>query len=414
MGPVEFQPTEDEETGECGVILGELSTGSGLSWHARISLPPDRAEIQLEAKVFNRERRATPYDGGLIVPEGIAVKALPGTFSSSFRRHGTPSVLAPRQVDNWACALTPTALANPTFDAELVGSVEDGTLRLEATMPLTGCKVVLLHEASNLEAPADFPIGAQAKFQLPEAVEAVVVLGSDRRDHWRWPSSAPASATYDDAFEAEDEAGYRLELSRADNRGAACIGLAYGALRRGRPEEALVYVDDVFLYNGEDVLAWWLKASLHRTLGLEGESEALMNAHFLAPFEPTLRAYAFLVSEHVTTEPSPLVAALADNPDAMIEAAAQLHDAGLYEELAKWAEECRRHRDVPMLGYLLADALLQGSRMAAEAAALVQSASTKPINPPYPWRRVELGALRRLGSAFPNDARIQELLGLAG
>lgn len=420
LGPVEFQVLEDEDLGESALLLGELSSGTCLSWHLRASLAADRAELLVEVKVFNRERLPVPYRGGLLIPSrsGVLISAEPGVFEGGLFRHASLKSLSPRQVDNWTCRVTPTQLPGGCFQGDAVGQLDKSNLRLEAIGPMIGSKIVLLVGGKTLEAGADLYPERITEFDLTgfeKPLESVAILDAAKRERFRWDLAEPevASLEYEASVTSGEPAGFQRELMKADQRGAACVGLAMGAFTNGHPAQALEHLDDSFLYNGEDHLAWWLKAAILRKTGATGEGQELLNAHFLAPFEPMLRAESFLAGDHASHDPSPLVRPMADDPDAMIEVAALLHEAGFLDDLARWVDECLRHREIPALRYIIADALLHNSRMAVEAARHIAMAKDKPIAPPYPWRRVELGVLRRLARAFPNDERIADLLSLS-
>jgi hypothetical protein len=73
------------------------------------------------------------------------------------------------------------------------------------------------------------------------------------------------------------------------------------------------------------------------------------------------------------------------------------------DQLARFADEGLRHLNLPMLRYLLAYALLEDSRMGAEAAQHVQLSAKAGFAPPFPHREIEFVALRRLVERFPDD-----------
>lgn len=402
-GPVDVQWLE-EEAGEAAVVLGALAAGAGISWHLRVSLPPDRAALRVEAKIFNRMLHPVPYRGGLLVEPGlpVAIGAESGVFEGGPFRSNELTTLAPRQVDNWSCEIAPTDLPAADLAGDALLSIHGRTLRISALEPLRGAKIVLSAEGKSFETRADFDPEAPLEFDLSgfARVDQVAILDGDGGERMRW-SRAGALGT---------EGLLRRQLLHADSRGAANVGLALHALKRGDKARATGYLDDALATNGEDHLVWWLKAALARNAGERADDASeLLNAHFLAPLEPLLRAESFLSADSRTREPNPLVRSVAEDPDAAVEVAVQLLEAGLLEDLARWVDECLRHRDTPMLRYLLAYALLTGSRMAAEAAQHVALAAKSTLLPPHPWRATEIEALRKLRAAFPDDARLAEL-----
>src|SRR5262249_54552632 len=136
----------------------------------------------------------------------------------------------------------------------------------------------------------------------------------------------------------------------------------------------------------------------------------LLNAHFLAPLEPALRAESYLANPSQTKEPSAVLRPLGGSPDSFVEVACLLLEANLDKEAATWIDEALRHVDLPMLRYLLAYAHVRGSRMEAQAGEQVALAVRQGKKPPYPWRPLELSALRLLVERFPDDAVLKSYL----
>ncbi len=406
MGPVDVRLFEDDD--EPAVLLGELSSGEGISWYMRVSLPLNRAAVKVEVKEFNRERLPCPYRAGFLAPEGVWVAGEPGVLIGSFR-HAKVESLAPRQTDSWTCDLVPTSLRGTIGSSpSALASWDGSSLKIHPLADMPAHKVLLLSEGKSLETTADLAVGQVATFDLAGLpVEGVAIMGPEGTV-FNWGLTGQAAATYGEAVRIGDLAGYHRALTRADNRGAAFVGLALVASRSGDYENAASFLDDALGVNAEDAVAWWLKAAMLRHLGQQNENE-LLNAHFLAPFEPLLRAESYLASPSQEKAPSTLIQPMMQDPDAVIEVAANLHEAGLMNDLSKWVDECLRHREIPMLRYFLADALLNNSRMRTEAAGHVMAVAQTPINPPYPWRRVELEVLSRLAVAFPDDGRLAEL-----
>lgn len=406
MGPVEVRRLDEDE--DEAILIGEFSAGEGVSWSMRVGIAKDRAAVQVDAKVFNRERLPCPYRGGFLVPDGMYVGAEPGILVEGFR-HQEISELAPRQTDSWSCEIVPTSLTGKLHGSpSLLAGWDGSSLHIQPLLDMPRHKVVLLSEGETIETVADFKRNQVARFELTDVpVEAVAIIGPTG-PVFEWDLASEDPPSYADGVLKDDPAAYRRELTRADSRGAAYVGLAMQACRKGDWEAAIPLLDEALGVNAEDPLTWWLKAAVMRHQGVSNESE-LLNSHYLAPFEPMLRAESYLASPGETKAPSTLLAPMMEDPDAVVEVAVQLHDAGLREDLSKWADECFRHREIPMIRYLLADALLTNSRMRAEAASHVMAVAKAPINPPYPWRRVEREVLARLRRAFPNDQRIEEL-----
>lgn len=392
LAPLDVQLIDsDDEDGEAVVILGELDAGSPISWHARISLAADEAALRIGIKVFNRSLAETPYSSGLRWTGSAAVYAEPGVLSETGSHHADrgAAVLGPRLVDNWEGVVIPT-LEVPRGTSPVGAILERAFL---PTVRVEGARLLIQDPAGQtLEARADLVPGCS--IDLPE-FQALQIRDAHNQvvAEWPLPDLDPTLLAL------------QRDLLHPDRRAATLVALAYRAIAQDDCARARQLVDDALGLNQEDHLAWWLRAALSR-----GESQDdLPNAHFLAPFEPVLRAESFFAMAVNERDPSPLIAPLADDPDALVEVAVRLGEAGLVDDLARWIDEALRHREVPMLRYILADALLAKSRMAVEAADHVARVAKAPINPPYPWRPYERAVLDRLGERFPEDARLAEL-----
>lgn len=392
LAPLDVQliePEHDED--EAVVILGELNPGSPLSWHARISLAAGDAALRIGVKVFNRDLTETPYSSGLRWTGNLGVYAEPGVLPSMGAQFAdrAGATLGPRLVDNWEAIVIP--VPGSPRGTSAVGAVLDRSFLPIVAVP--GARI-LIQDAAGETLDATFDLEPGHAIDLPE-FQALQVRDAHKQVVAEWPAPQPDVALL----------SLQRDLLHPDRRAATLIALAYRAIAADETGRARQLVDDALGLNQEDHLAWWLRAALHR-----GESENdLPNAHFLAPMEPILRAESFLAMAVNERDPNPLVAPLADDPDALVEVAVRLGEAGLKDDLARWIDEALRHREVPMLRYILADALLQKSRMAVEAADHVARIAKAPINPPYPWRSFECAVLERLGERFPDDARIAEL-----
>ncbi len=387
-----------DEEDDAGVWLAESSMAGGLSSHLRISVPPDRAEIHFEARVLNRTLGDLAYNAGLVLEPlewGIESPRQQVTLAEGgVSRFAEPSQLTGRQVDSWSVKITPTSgLAGAST---IAGALEVGSsLRILVSRPLMGAKVLLLTEAGQtLEAPfdlypetvVDVPLGG-----LPP--KAVAVLDNAGSEVLRWPtlqkSTQPAT---------EYNAG---------TRHLAHTRWAIDALGEKRFNVADEEFEQALLYNGDDPLLWWAKALTQRKLSASEDRAELPNAHYLAPLEPALRAEAFLSqSSQQGREANPLVKSM--SPEDLVEVACLLLEHRLPDEATRWIDEALRHHDLAMLHYLQADALLEGTRMETEAAQHVVLAGRAQL-PPYPWRKVETEALRRLSTRFPADERLSIL-----
>lgn len=404
MGTVVCQPDysgEDEEPG--GVWIGELC-GNGLGLHYRIALPPDRAEILLECRLLNRTFEPLPVSPGLL-----------GDTSKLYVEADLPSFdLAPRQLHAWTGTLTPISLGETKGQSREAAAYFDAkTLRIQTTEQRLGHKIVLLTEAGQtLEMPVDlYPeiVFETSLAGLPSPAKALAILDPAKQEILRIEGPQTASETRTTAqIQTEwpepgwDEPRLRAATLNVAQRHLAHLLLGYLRLKERDFQAANEEFEQALLFNAEDHLTWWIKAVTERLLGnAEEERPELLNAHYLAPLEPALRAEGYLSSPSHAKEPSAVLRPLEETPDAFVEIACLLLEANLPDEATKWMDEALRHADLPMLRYLQAYAYLEGSRMSVEAADQVAMARRKPMTPPYPWRAIERRAMAALTERFP-------------
>ena len=443
LGPVGHQIEEPPEA----VWIAESVGGTGLSFHLRIELPDERAELRFVARVLNRTRRPLPYNGGLAfqigeaefdgetvyVPErrtGFRLRSdelEDGLYEEGVlvrRRFSEQGILEPRQVDVWHAVLTPFSDfdALPSVSGDVAASFDATRVQVQAVEPFPRARVLLgLSDGQTLEAPADlYPehVLVIPLEGLTAAPVALAVQDEGRNDRLRMtvsppkslPKGAPAPTGLPDPDVASlDERELRRILFSPAYRALAHLETGHRFLASGEYAAADEALESALLYNGDDPLNWWTKAMARRLAGAEEEGPERANAHYLAPLEPVLRAEAFLAqSSNQGKEPNSLVTPLAEKPEALIEVACLLLEIGVRAEASRWIDEALRHRDLPMLRYLLAHSLLSGSRMDAEAAVQVAAAARLPFEPPYPWREIERNALKELSARFPDDSRLTE------
>ncbi|MGV3615648.1 MAG: DUF5107 domain-containing protein [Fimbriimonas sp.] len=425
-------PGEEDEP--AGVWLAETAFHGGLGFHLHLSLPPDRAALRIEARAANRTFGSIPYNGGLALygaAETLAVVPETGTFLDGVRREGGDLRVArfpelthigPRQVDTWAVHLIPLVGGATAASPEAAIYLDDAVVRVQAAGERPAHKLVLrTADGRTLEAPAD--LGPDRPLEipldgLPSTPVAVALLDATGGEVLRADRHAPAAppppmpASEERSLEIEPEALRRATFDPGV-RGPAYAGLGAYALANREFEAADLAFEQSLLYNGDDPLAWWALAATRRLRGDEGERPELLNAHYLAPLEPILRAEAFLAqSPAMGFEPSPLIAPVAEIPEDLVEVACLLVEHGLLDQANRWIDEALRHHDLAMLRYLMADVLLRGTRMEAEAAEHVRAPASALV-PPLPWRPAERRALATVVARFPHDAAASRLLKLS-
>ncbi len=444
----QIEVSGDEES-EAAVWLSETFTGTGISFHLRISIPPDQAVVQIEARVLNRWLKPQPYNAGLSIylgdgafdgqtfystdrRAGLGVFATDHVFDGvehaddrlSFLRFGGVRELAPRQVDNWALTLVPysglPSISGSSVDA--AASFNDGNLLVQSTQQRLGHKLFLLtKEGNTLEAKVDLYPENLLEIPLDGISPTGLVLKDpakkellrlDSLTGWTdtWAAKKFEPTTVVSHIGILNRESSDLELKRAtydvSTRHLAYILLGMKALHEKRPEDAALAFEQSLMYNADDPLAWWTKAVALRLA--EGDNQAeLLNAHYLAPLEPALRAESFLSQPiNLDVDANPLLTSLAENPEEFIEVACLLIEAGLFDQASRWIDEALRHRDLPMLRYLMAYCLIEATRLDAEASDQVRLAGEAPLAPPFPFREVEIHALNALLKAFPNNSRL--------
>lgn len=142
---------------------------------------------------------------------------------------------------------------------------------------------------------------------------------------------------------------------------------------------AALFAEQELLFNGNDALAWWEMAVAQRHSEVS-QSDALSNAHFLAPLDLVLRAEAVLNGEWRGRETHPLLNAIKDQPELMVLAVIPYIERGLWKDAANWLNECLRTCDSPRLHLLAAYTYLNGTSMRTHAAEhFQQSQSGKSI-----------------------------------
>ena len=440
-----FEHPEDEDS-DATVWIGETCTGSGLSFHLRISLPPDRAELRLEARVFNRWLISQEYDGGLSIylgdgnfdgtsfystdrDCGLALFSGGQPFDGgsfydgvlTFCRLAHPNNLAPRQVDSWSVSLVPLSGLGNCLGASLAGAanVADSTLKVQVSEQRLGHKLLMLTEdGQTLEAVVDLypenvmeiPLGSLKPVEVvlrDPGKQEVLRVGSRLQVHQVPPSDVRTILNTVSIGTESSERDLQRATFDVSSRHLAHTLLGLRALSEKRFGDAGSAFEQALGFNAEDPLLWWGKAMASRLDDVDNQAE-LLNAHYLAPLEPALRAESFL-AQPVSLDPEPnrLLVALEENPEEFIEVACLLIEAGLFDQASRWIDEAMRHRDLPMLRYLMAFCLLVATKLSTEAYDHVRIAGKSPVAPPFPYRSVERKAIDALRQAFPDDRNLQ-------
>lgn len=359
-------------------------------------------------------------------------------------RHPGGTLLGPRQTDSLRLTLVPLEAMHGLVAAgpELFAALEGACLRLFSVGASADCRLfVLVRGGETLETSLDLAPGLADEIELPSEPLGFEVRAFGGEVLLRWDSdspkeestptpwtpipaslaalNAPAVGSCEAAYLAGAEqrsdgkdpsASLSLAAIAPELRALCALQSAMALLLSGEAARASEEAESALGFNAEDPLAWWLKAVADR-LALKESPDApeLPNAHFLAPLEPALRAEAFL------SQPAgnggglnPLLAPLADMPDLALEVACLYLDLGVWDQALRLIDELLRHREQPLLRYLLAYSHLRATGMEVDVAQHLGLAAAQGIQPPFPWRPVELRALRELGGHAPKDARLAE------
>jgi hypothetical protein len=436
-------PAEDEEE-SASILISEVHSGMPLAHTCKYSLAPGLAIIDVEVTVQNRSLQPAPYElsrfwmgqesgalsaPGVVISESEALLFEPGTFidyQNGLIRRPVGSWLGGRQVDQFGFSIVPLGgeLEQVDWAARAgVGCLRATDFAFHATQPMLGHRMLVQNaDGETFEAPVDlYPErayvadlssipGKAVAVQLKNAEKHVVatITRASGPSEWEKPlasASLSGATTFDAASEAQ------LLNATADPllRLGAYLRLAAMATKRGDHRRADACYEQALLVNGDDPLLWWAKAVNKRLGGLDGEERTeLLNAHFLAPLEPCLRAEAFLSQPQTHgKEPSPLLVPLTENPESFVEVACRLVEAGMTVEAGRFIDEAVRHVDLAMLHYLAGFLYLTESKMEVQAAEHVAKGNRGQW-PPCPYRAPEIDALNALTRRFPQDAILRE------
>lgn len=450
LGPVDFRVKEAGSPEDKGAVFFLEWTGD-LSWHAAITLYPDRAAFLIEQNVFNRRWLSVPGRAGIDFPElvqdyvspdscliaqpsasgGLFISWTPGglTLTDDGLVTGEPKIaLGGHRTDSIRieCSVfsSKAPLAACTHSAAVF--LDDKELIIQPHQEIANAKVFLSVNGQTLEAPLSAILGGASTTllnSLPGKVDAISIRDEHRETLVSWPSSSQyhpqtttgSTASMFDEIIARAESPFRSYL-RNPGLEPFCYWMeAVEAIKSDDFISAEESMDKYLGFNAEDSLGWWFKASIRRESGKakDEDDRELPNAHYLAPLEPILRAEAFLNTPIAEgREPNPLLAPLAANPDHAAGVVGMYLECHLIQGMARLADELLRHRDNAMVRYLLAYALLEFARNETAAGEQVMLAGKLAIETPFPHRLVEKISVNQLADKFTSDARLKTLRGV--
>lgn len=433
MGQVLFQvlPADDGESSS-GVRFADFLTGGTLSLDWTVGLAHDAATIEFEVRIQNRSldvgcgclaglrvggrhvaANVMEVEGRSLFALSSKEYALPFSADGAWLRSAASFELGPRQVDTFRFCVTPYAsIGDFTAANEHVACCLGPTRLVVQSSARRRSQTILILTSSGqtMEAAADLHPERPLDMALEGAVagaQGVAVLDADRAVILN-TQSAPAQSV-----EGEPVAGCAilrvsavedlwLSTRRAEMRAQAYLRLAIHSIQSAELADADRLLELSLLYNGDDSLVWWLKSVVCRLKGdQQNERPELLNAHFLAPLEPALRAEGFLSQPHDgNADPHPILTPLDAQPELFVEVACLLIESCLWEQAARFLDEALRHEKLAMLHLLMSYCLLVGSRMDMEAAQHAFAAGQLADQPPFPFRTIERVALSTVNERF--------------
>ncbi len=436
LGTVRIEP---DETSEGAVWLFEHSNGTGIGFNFRLELPNDRSELIIETRFQNRTLDSVPYNSGLCIHSpgalqsiedgfaiydtsrlaGLAITVgtvpMTGQFTSPsgtiLSRFSSERILNGRQVDTWSASITPVSgfETAPVISREGSLLLTSELVSIQTTEMTEDHKLLLVTELGKvLEANVNIDPLKGFTSKLPEPCRTAILRSPAKEDVIRFdpdrevlelPAFEPVVRSLNESPNQDEESQRELLDQTFDTsvRHLAYLKLAIRACQSSDWNLADTYLDSVLMYNADDPLTWWLKGAVRRHTGATEEKPEILNAHYLSPFEPILRAEAFLAMPVAEgSDPSLLLEAFDEDPEAFVEVAHLLIESGLLEDASRWLDAALMRNKMAVLHRLYAYILQSNSRMQIDARQHLEEAAKLSNKPPFPWRSTELRALNLL------------------
>ncbi len=471
MGPVSFQSYDpSHEESSAGVLLFGL-TREGVDWSLCASLRPSSSALLVEVRIHNRQLVPVDVRASLLVDRcgstvrdfghsvglwrpdhgcGLAIAVQDGHLESVSEDQAVVQIglapwlhafLGPRATQSHTIELSPvTGLSSlDAFSEGVAVSVQGGRVGIQADSKRHACKIfVNTGPGDTLEATADLHPQVPFAEDLGVPVTGLAVRDAEGRELVRLeegkpsptrPNALPSEIARTMLEAASCKSGESQTLERqffsALQNGTVLAPVPYGleavaalqramsAMKSTQYKECRDYIDISLMTNSEDQLTWWLRAVADRLSDTEEEERtSLLNARFLAPLDPVLRAEAYLATPIAPDAlgASPLVFHLAEEVDSLYDVLGLLIGSGLVHDAARLINECLQHRESAMVRYLYTACLLESSTMTAEVSEQVRRAGLSPLEPPFPFRPFEVRSIRLVARRFPDDPQIQSLI----
>lgn len=463
LAKVDFLIREEGEAGTAVLLFG-LEPGQNISWHAAITLFPGQAELLLEVQAVNRSLlpvdcrpalfaglpSAAPSARGAYSPASQAgFSVVPGDAAGcriSADASGVTVVLAessgpllPLEAAAWSARIIPwTGLGkSPALSPVWSAGVSDEALVIQSSRDIGETGIFLNVEGDQFAASAALlaskvfaaDVGALGQIRSVEA-DGLPLLAFGAAE----PPSEPLRASHvrqaigqaaaqEHGLESQ-EAAFFASLEGEESPphpGSPALEPAWRWRRAVLAARAKDYaaadaeLERALAHCADNPLLWWFKAWVKRKGALEADRPELLNAHFLAPLEPLLRAESFLQQGTLQgREPNPIITPLAKNPDQALDVVHLLLELDAIDEASLLMDELLRHEEIGMVRALMAWLLATRSRMKVEAAQHAGALEKKGLLPPFPWRRLERQAVAELAAVFPNSPVLAALAAVAG
>ncbi len=438
--------TYAQESDQVGLICGSLTPES--DWHAGVTLTGAEPWATIDVRLHSRSDYPSPGQCGLrlhkhqIAATGdscVLTRCASGTCLLWWEEPGTVAFQNPGSVDivrassqvplpprsTRAIKLRLAHLQTPEghcFVAPgLVFSQNGDSCVLWSATAQTATLHLLPQGGSPIEPTLTLQPGTPIALDLPPGtptIEQAALRTPTGTTHLR--SEVPQPLVFDPQTthlrhtQLQDQETLAQAAESPAHAAVALTALARLAFTKGNVPQAVAYLERAIGANPEDQALWWLSAALARESNTEPPESALLNAHYLAPHEPLLRAESFLSASNTEdAAPTALLAPFAANPDAAVDVAATLAEWQMDTALFRFCDEVLRLADIPLLRYLLADRFLTATRMEATAAEHVSLAHRTGVVPPFPFRHHESQAVLRLAQRFPQDPTLQAFADLA-
>jgi hypothetical protein len=451
------------------LVLYSTSPINQVSSQVRISLSSDSPWLNIECSLINRSLAPSCIESGFwfCSPEQAnasygkdwlcvsangddcwtAIRFSEGDFSEFRRsnrsvnllRMNSTHSLGGAMTDSWSVSLCPlTGISSVDFiDDEFGMGVSRGRLTVVSQHGRPKCPIKLTSSNEELfqttvdlysEQPMNTSLDAIGELssiaigdgerqichsflQSPAsrlAAGSNAQLGSGESPSWECSKSILEAIDLLDC--GEDPSSYaRSARIHAADRAIASTILATHACRQSDWDLSLTHIDQALSHEASNGLLWWMRAVVNRQKGETEEQPDRLNAHFLLPLEPALRAEAFLCQPAVTSmDPIPLVAPVAMHQTASAEIAAMYWNLGLFRDVVRWVDECCRHRESSWLRIIHAAAYLKLRGKEIEAHTQLQFATRAGLGAPFPTTELEFRILEDLRTRFPGTQILEE------